>query len=495
MRIAHRTLLIILAKSAEQACSFFLVLLLARLLTRDSLGTYRQAMMIYAFLGGVLAANLPDSMYYFVPKYTGAQRKLVVGQTGVLLFILAVVTCGVMFVFAPQFASSMHNPELEAFLRVVSLFPLSQLLIRLVSPVLISLDKAWPSAVFAIITNVVRVVSVGAPIALGRDLVFAGYCLVISSAVMAAFGIAILFFHSRCLAFGWNRVLLREQFSYVLPLAAAGLVGIMGRTLDKFIISFYFEPGEYAAYANGAIELPLIGILTTSLAAAIMPDLVRYGKEGKFDDILRLWNTAARKCALVIFPVFVLILMVSSDIIVLLFTDKYTDSVYSFRVYLFVLPVRIAIFGTVLRAVAGTRVILYAAVAALIFNFVVSVALVVLGKGSLLSFIGPAIGTVAAVWVADFYQLRQIKKICQTKWSKVMAWTDLSKILLLALFAGVCSGLCKYLLDVGPWWEVGIPAGVFMLVYFFAGWITGIFNESDLRYLRLRPFKTRDTDA
>jgi O-antigen/teichoic acid export membrane protein len=293
-------------------------------------------MMIYAFLGGVLAANLPDSMYYFVPKYTGAQRKIVVGQTGILLFCLAIVTCGVMFIFAPQFASSMHNPELEAFLQVVSLFPLSQLLIKLVGPVLISLDKAWPAAVFTIITNVVRVVSVGAPIILGRDLVFAGYCLVISSAVMAVFGMATLFFHSRCVAFGWNNILLREQLSYVVPLAAAGLAGIIGRTLDKFIISFFFEPGEYAAYANGAIELPLIGILTTSLSAAIMPDLVRYGKEGKFSEILQLWNTATRKCALIIFPVFVLVLIVSSDIIIMLFTDKYTDSVYSFRVYLFV---------------------------------------------------------------------------------------------------------------------------------------------------------------
>jgi hypothetical protein len=76
-----------------------------------------------------------------------------------------------------------------------------------------------------------------------------------------------------------------------------------------------------------------------------------------------------------------------------------------------------------------------------------------------------------------------------------MAWTELSKIVFLALFAGLCGGLCKYLIELGPLWEVVIPAGLFMFVYFFAGWVTGIFNESDLRYLRLRPFKTRDTDA
>ena len=58
----------------------------------------------------------------------------------------------------------------------------------------------------------------------------------------------------------------KEMVKFSLPLGMATMLGTISLQLDKVIVGTMCEPADFAAYALGAIEIPLIGIVTGSLA-------------------------------------------------------------------------------------------------------------------------------------------------------------------------------------------------------------------------------------
>ena len=204
----------------------------------------------------------------------------------------------------------------------------------------------------------------------------------------------------------------------------------------------FFKPEEYAVYSCGAIQLPVVDLITASLTAAMMPRLVTLAGEGRLADALYTWQEGARKASLVIFPCFAFFLVCGYDFMVALFGQDYALASWPFRVYLCTLPVRVAVYAAVLRAVGQTKVIAIGAVLALVTNAVASTALILLGRGSLMSFIGPTIGTVLATWVSWVYLLRQIMRVTDTALARVMRWKELGILLLVAV---VCAAAVPFI--------------------------------------------------
>jgi hypothetical protein len=58
------------------------------------------------------------------------------------------------------------------------------------------------------------------------------------------------------------------------------MVGVVSYQLGKIIVSTFCSSHEYAIYINGAFEIPLIAIATSSLAAASFGVFTSLCKEG-----------------------------------------------------------------------------------------------------------------------------------------------------------------------------------------------------------------------
>jgi O-antigen/teichoic acid export membrane protein len=287
-----------------------------------------------------------------------------------------------------------------------------------------------------VVTNVGRVLVTVLLLALHYGLEAAIWGNVIYTAAVAVYGWLDMYRLSGGKA-RLDRSLILEQLHYCWPLWITVIIGTVGIQFDKLLISRFFDPGTFAVYSYGAMELPVVGMITASLATAMMPNLVILADQGKTHEALDLWQEAGRKCSLLIFPCFVFFLAISRDLMVALFGEGFAMAAWPFSLYLLLLPFRIVIFGGLFRALGKTRPYAISALLGLITDIVVGTALTVAGHGGFLSFIGPAIGMLSTSVLACAYSLNALSKIMHLPISKLMRWKELGRTMLLCLPCGV----------------------------------------------------------
>jgi O-antigen/teichoic acid export membrane protein len=220
-----------------------------------------------------------------------------------------------------------------------------------------------------------------------------------------------------------------EMLKYSVPLGLAGMLGMIMLETNKLVVSVMCSPEEFANYVNGAIEIPLIGVITGSISSVILVDMTLYIQQGDKTKALELFKKAAIKSAVILFPVMVFLLAAGKTFIVTLYSEKYLESVIPFYVYLFVLPVRIVIYGAALMALGQSRLILYRSIFDLIINTVLSIVLV-----HFLGYLGAAIATILTlyIWTVPF-NLYKIGKGFNVKMWQTLPFQELGIVLILCL--------------------------------------------------------------
>jgi peptidoglycan biosynthesis protein MviN/MurJ (putative lipid II flippase) len=101
------------------------------------------------------------------------------------------------------------------------------------------------------------------------------------------------------------------------------------------------------------------------------------------------------------------------------------------------LPLRVATYGAIFRAIGFTKPLSIAALLSFITNVIVSVFLLVAGRHGFLSYIGPSIGTFVGRLVLVSYLLMILCKKLEIRFAQVMRWKELGRIFGLSLFCGV----------------------------------------------------------
>ncbi len=437
MRLATRGAFILMTELFRVTTTLVTGMILSRLLTKADYGAFGQAFMIYILFSTVLCLSLPQSLYYFIPRAKEEERPKVMSQTMILMIVLAGITSVGMYLSTPFLANKMNNPELVSLMKVMSFYPLADMISQIVIPALVSIDRANISAVFGILFSLARISGIVVPLFLGFSLIASMKIMVLAVFVTTVLGLVLLIFFFRVKTPWFSLGFLREQLDYAIPMAGALAVGLIGRQLDKWIISLFFGPEQYAVFSNGAQELPIVGVVTAGIASAILPEMVKFAEGNRLPDAINLWKRSSRVCALVMFPTFVLSLFLSQELMIVLFSRKYIESTYPFIVYLFVLPMRVVIFAAVLRAMSKTRPIMVGAVLALAVNTVLGVGLLKLMGTGRMGILIPAGASVISQYLAAWYLLHIIKKISGIPISRLLPWGPLAKLLGLSILAGV----------------------------------------------------------
>jgi hypothetical protein len=184
--------------------------------------------------------------------------------------------------------------------------------------------------------------------------------------------------------------------------------------------------------------------------------------------------------------------------VTLLFSKKYSDSVFPFSVYLTTLPARIVVYGAALRALGRTRTIFYGATLYCLIAAVVGVSILLAGRGTLIGYLGPAIGSAVGFWASVIFLMRDIIATGRTSWRKAMDWGELCRIMAVSVAAAVCAGLAARLLVTGTFvrlaaqvkvtdtlLRLGVAGTVFVIVYLVLGVLVRAFSEDDLAYFKL----------
>ena len=129
--------------------------------------------------------------------------------------------------------------------------------------------------------------------------------------------------------------LMREQLSYAVPFGVGAMISPHNTDIHMFMVAHRFSPAEYAIYAVGCLQLPLIGLLRQSVTAVLIPRISYLQHRRQNRDIVMLLASAMRKLALVYWPVYIFLAVTAYDFIQFLYTPQYIASGPIFLVYLY----------------------------------------------------------------------------------------------------------------------------------------------------------------
>ena len=431
-------------------------IILARYLSKSDYSTYRQVLLAYSTVAPLLALGLPKALYYFLPgeekRAGGVFLENFIPLCAMGLLFMVGLQCGGAELLAWRF----NNPDLASALIIFAPYALFMLPQGAFTACMMARDRVQHVAVFQPFSRLVMAVAVVAVALVWRS----GEGAIVGAVVGAGFVFlptVYLMFHV-CRGASWRFSLngIKQQYFYGIPLGVAAMVGDTAGNIDKLLISSMGTPDQFAVYVNGAMQLPLVGIITGSIIAVLLPDMAKHFKAREYTKAIEIWKRAAVKCGLILIPAGIFLAVLSNDLMALLYSERYRDSGIPFAFYAILLPLRSISFGTPLIAAGRSRLALFESCIALFINIFLSIIAI-----RIFGYIGAAMATVIVsyLWSATFNAV-MIGRTYETKLDNLLPWKDLARILAISLLA-----LLPLLLLRMSIANLGLKFAIFLIVY------------------------------
>lgn len=396
--------------------NFFIGIIIARALTEELAGTYNQVLFVVNLFSMIFIFGVPTSIYYFLPSLDGRGRKGFFYQSVFFLCAVGILVLAVFLLLAGWIGGKFNNPELAPLLRAAALFLFMIVASSFGDAVLITINRHKVMAALTLVFTALHFAAVAVPVMLHQPLttVFLLLGLVNLAKFIVSFAVCRSALPPEPPTF--SRGLFFQQMAYIIPLGLNSVIDVISKDLDRTLISYLFNPKEFAVYHYGALEIPLIGILIGSVTSVIIPELARLKHEGRWEEFGALFCKASVKTAIFLFPLFCFLMILAPQIYIFIYKKTtYLDSVPIFRAYLFMLPIRIVPFQAILFALGRTRVVIVGALMDLFGNLALSLALV-----GPLGPVGVALGLVLATIGQALFYLFIIKGAAGIQWRKLL---------------------------------------------------------------------------
>lgn len=437
--------------------AFLIPVVLARLLPQEAFGSYKQLFLIFGTLFGIAQVGMAESLFYFLPNERRHAGRYVANTLAVLGLAGGAAALALALLRVPL-ADLLNNPAMAAYLPWLGLFFLLMLLSVLLE-ILMTVRKqhVLASGTYAV-SDVVRAVLLVLPVLLFGELAW-----LLAGAVGFALGRALV-----AIAYVWrefgslrvDRALLTRQLAYALPFGLAGMIEMLQVNYHLYAVSYYFTPAVFAIYAVGCLQVPLFDLLTSTSSNVMMIQMREKMLDGQPSQAWSIWLDTIRKIALVMCPLIALMLLTAPELIVLLFTDAYADSVPIFMIWMLTVLFAVLLTDGALRVAAETRF--------LILLNAVQLLLIVLGIRWFIQgfgLIGAVLVTLAVTVVSKFLALWRIRRVYGVAIARLLPWQALSASLLLSAGALLPAWALKNLFELPPLLSLASSAAVFILSY------------------------------
>jgi O-antigen/teichoic acid export membrane protein len=391
----------------------------------EGFGSFQQVFMFSA-LFMILTLGIPETMYFFLPRLLPEERPGFLGQTILLLGASGLAVSFVLWAGASFLAGIQGNPAIAPNIRIFGIYGAFLVASAFADPVFIIFKRvrylfilsSLHGLFFLLLTLWQYLTHVSAAWLFSLMAVFA----------LGKFFLALFLVYrmkpeiGEILYFGGKKMLLL-QLSFSLPLALSNTVDIISAWLDKFIVSVYLGKEALGVFYVGAIEIPLISVVLASVYSVVSPVLSSQHHTKDFKGFISLVNKTFLFTAKMIWPFWLYLFVFADSLILLLFGQDYQASIAPFRIYLMMMPLRIALYGSIVLALGKPRIVFLAALGALLINFVLSIILV-----EHIRLLGPAIATVVSTWFHVFVLVWFIISMTKGKLTELIPFRGLFSI-------------------------------------------------------------------
>jgi O-antigen/teichoic acid export membrane protein len=486
--LTRQSQILIMGQVAAFAFNFIVPIIVVRFFDVAQYGIYKQLFLVFMTVILILPLGIIESLYYFVPR-NREQKQYYITQSALFLALAGVLFLILMVLFREQILSSLNLSHLYEFSIPLTLYIVFMTLSLPLEKLMIIEEQVKASASVTIVSEILKGLCIISATVITKELKVVLYTLTSFSLLRLFAYFYYLKMNNLLWLFGtfdYERV--KEQIRYSFPFGCAVAVSTIRRFLHQYFVSFLFDIKDFAIYAVGSFQLPLMNIIYSSVSNVVLVRISEYQQLEKYEDIIQIWLNGTRKLALIYFPITVFFIFVSEEFITAVFTERYLSSVPIFIVTLLRLPTDIFITHTVLKAFAETKFIFKLNVVILIMTGIFVYFFI-----HIFGMIGAAVGTVLSFVLIRIIEILKIRKLIGIKLNRLIPWKILIKIMSISIICGIISSYIKSLdfihsaalLFVS---EAGLFTSLYVLAVYFSGLLTKGEKEDVFKLLhRLNP--------
>jgi O-antigen/teichoic acid export membrane protein len=366
----------------------------SRLLSVGDYAIMRQTFLAYEFLAPFLTMGLPVVLYYYLPKPNINKRKVILETIIILIVLGLLLSLFLLFGGNKLLALKFHNPKLETTLKWMIPYAIYVFPTMALTSILVVEGKTIKLAIFNILSILTPTGFVIVAIYYTHSYVYPTIIRIFFPLLLVPFVFRLILKNVPGKITKPNLMHMIEILKFSFPLGLASLFGAVSQQLDKVIVSFFSGPENYAYYANGAIELPLIGIITGSIGTVIMSDMSLHFQNGDKKTAIEIFRNANVKSAAILIPAMFFFLLMAKQFIIIMFSKTYINSISVFIVYLLMLPARTVFYGSAFMAMGQTKKIMYRSAISLVINAILGIVFV-----KILGYLGAAIASLLTLYL------------------------------------------------------------------------------------------------
>jgi O-antigen/teichoic acid export membrane protein len=173
-------------------------------------------------------------------------------------------------------------------------------------------------------------------------------------------------------AWQWRPDIVRKYLVFAWPLIVNVLVGNLIMMFDNWLVGWHYQDtAVFAVFRYGARELPLAQALATALGVAMIPRLTH-----DLNDGLAVMKSMTRKLFHFLFPVTIVLLLLSKPLFPLVFNPAFTDSAPIFNIFLLITASRLLLPNSIVLSLGRPQVILSVGLAELVMKIVLGFAFI-----------------------------------------------------------------------------------------------------------------------
>jgi len=339
------------------ALSIVSAMILSRYLDKTNYGTYRQIGYVYNSILILFTAGLPRVFSYYLPRYEIVYGKDIVFKISKILFIGGVLFSLFLYLASGIIAGVLKNPELERGLKYFSIIPLFLLPTLGLEGIFSAYKKTIYIAIYNTLSRLLMLLFMVIPVVVFKG----GYMYSIYGWIVASVITFFMAYYLKSLPFKdvkskKSDLKLKEILSYSFPLFVASIGGIAMRSADEFFISRYYGVNVFAEFSNGFMELPMVSMITFSIATVLTPLFSKMIYEKKHSNhIIEVWQSALMKSALIIYPMVLFFLLYAHDVMTILYSKNYSDSTIYFQIGLLANFFNVIMFAPLLLSMGETK--------------------------------------------------------------------------------------------------------------------------------------------
>lgn len=407
--------------------NFLFMPYMARVLSYDDYGSYGQVLLIVSFTSSILSFGL--SQIIFVYLNSDKSQETVFSTNLFATTLLGMIGFLFLYLSATFFGNFLNNPSLSKLIPIFGISLIFTLPNQSINSLLIFLNKVKISAFLNVSVNLFKILLVVGAIQIYQSVYLAFVGILISQLVQFLVGI---YLTKKSITLKIDQSLFWEQLTQGFPLGLTGILGSGILYVDGIMVSKILGVQEYAIYRNGAIEVPFISTIYTSIAVIIMPEVTKLFSENKLKEIVELKKKVIMNTMMLTYPILVFLLFNAKDLIVLYLGLKYEASAIIFGVYNLTLLYRVNDYSDILIAANKSRYILYCYFFAFILNLTLNYFFI-----HLFGTVGAAVSTVLSIFILAFLQLNKTLLIIKSNLKNLIEIKSIIHLICISLIISI----------------------------------------------------------